>query len=132
MLDTNICIYLINKKSADLARKIISIASDMIYISTITQSELEFGVAKSQDKLKNSQALSKFLSIMNIIAYDSYAAETYGVIRAALEQTGNLIGHMDMLIAAHAKSKGFTIITNNTREFARVDGLIIEDWTLSK
>jgi tRNA(fMet)-specific endonuclease VapC len=129
MLDTNICIYLINKKPIDLAQKIAETANDTMYISTITQAELEFGVAKSQNKAKNAQALAKFLSVVNVIDFDTNAAEAYGEIRAALQIKGNLIGYMDMLIAAHAKSKGFTVITNNIREFTRVDGLAVEDWT---
>jgi len=130
MLDTNICIYLINKKHPGIAQKITKIPQEKIYISTITQAELEFGVAKSQNPLQNAQALAKFLSTISVIDFDTQAAEAYGEIRANLQRKGNTIGHMDMLIAAHAKSKRFIIVTNNISEFARVEGLEMENWAL--
>ena len=130
MLDTTICVYLINKKHLGLAQKIAEVPIEKICISTITQAELEFGVAKSQNSAKNAQALMKFLSTISVIDFDTQAAETYGEIRADLQRKGSVIGHMDMLIAAHAKSKGFVIVTNNVREFERVEGLVLENWVL--
>ena len=128
MLDTNICIYLIRSKSPELARKITDIPSDDVYISTITQAELEYGVAKSKNPVKNAEALTKLLSTLNVISYDTQAAELYGVIRADLERRGCIIGALDLLIASHAKSRGFTVITHNANEFNRVKGLNVEDW----
>ena len=128
MLDTNICIYLINSKCPNLARKITDISNNNIYVSAITQCELEYGVAKSRNPVKNARALTKFLSVLNVISFDTAAAEAYGEIRAYLECKGHIIGNMDMLIAAHAKSKGFTVVTNNTREFERINGLKLENW----
>ena len=128
MLDTNTCVYLMSSKHPDLARKIASIPVEDICISTITQAELEFGVSKSHSIVKNAQALAKFISTISVIGFDTEAAEAYGVIRADLERKGNTIGHMDLLIAAHAKSQGYIIVTNNIREFSRVDGLVIENW----
>ena len=90
---------------------------------------MEFGVAKSKNPAKNAQALAKFLSAISIIDFDTKAAEAYGELRVKLQRKGNVIGHMDMLIAAHAKARGFVIITNNTREFERVEGLELENWT---
>ena len=130
MLDTNICIFLINSKSPELARKITDIPFDEVCVSTITQSELEYGVSKSQNKKKNAQALVKFLSTVTVLDYDTKAAEVYGEIRADLERKGQVIGQLDMLIAAHAKSEELVIVTNNVREFGRVDGLVLEDWTV--
>ena len=130
MLDTNTCIFLINNKSEELARKITDAAIDEICVSTITQSELEYGVSKSQHKVKNAQALAKFLSTVTVLDYDTKAAEVYGEIRADLERKGKPIGPLDMLIAGHAKSAGKTIVTNNVREFGHVDGLVVEDWTV--
>jgi len=130
MLDTNICIYLINNKYLKLAQKIASIPYEDICISTITQAELEYGVSKSLHPAKNSQALAKFLSTISIIDFDTNAAETYGDIRFDLERKGKTIGNMDMLIAAHAKSMNAVIVTNNTREFERVEGLVLENWVL--
>jgi tRNA(fMet)-specific endonuclease VapC len=129
MLDTNICIFLIKSKSLSLAKKIASIPEDQVFISTIVQSELEYGVAKSQHPTKNTLALTKFLSTLNILPFDSKASIMYGEIRADLERKGIPIGHMDTLIVAHAKSAGLVCVTNNTREFERVNGLLIEDWS---
>ncbi|MCL2045433.1 MAG: type II toxin-antitoxin system VapC family toxin [Oscillospiraceae bacterium] len=128
MLDTNICIYLINSKSTQLAKKIASINHNEVFVSTITQSELEYGVSKSQYTDKNTYALKMFLSTVTVIAYDTKAAEVYGDIRYELERKGETIGAMDMLIASHAKSNGYTLITNNVKEFERVSGLNIENW----
>ena len=87
------------------------------------------GVEKSQAVEKNRIAMSLFLSPITILYFDSYAAEEYGKIRADLERKGTPIGPLDMLIAGHAKSEGLTVVTNNTREFCRVEGLVVEDWT---
>ena len=130
MLDTNICIYLINEKSEDLALKIATIPNEQICISAITHAELEFGVAKSQRPDKNIRALTKFLATITVLPFDSKASEQYGIIRASLERVGQVIGQMDMLIAAHAKSNNFTVVTNNVKEFERVHNLKIEDWTI--
>ena len=131
MLDTNTCIFLINNKSPGLAKKITDIPYENICVSTISQSELEYCVSKSQQKARNAQALAKFLSVVTVLDYDTNAAEAYGEIRADLEQKGQIIGQMDMLIAGHAKSGGHVIVTNNVSEFKRVDGLVVEDWTAS-
>ena len=128
MLDTDICIYIINKKSIELAKKILNVPADKICISTISQAELEYGVSKSQQPAKNAQALAKFLSVLKVINFDDEAAQVYGEIRADLESKGTVIGNMDMLIAGHAKSKGYILITNNEQEFKRVDSLIVENW----
>ena len=129
MLDTNICIYLIKNKSLTLAKKIVAIPENRIFISTIVQAELECGVAKSQNIAQNALALTKFLSTISVLPFDSEAAVMYGEVRADLERKGTPIGSLDTLIAAHAKSAGFVCVTNNVREFERVDGLVIEDWT---
>ena len=130
MLDTDICIYIINKKSIELAKKIASVPAENICISTITQAELEYGVSKSQYPAKNAQALAKFLSILSVVNFDDSAAQTYGEVRANLERKGSVIGNMDMLIAGHAKSKGYILVTNNEQEFKRVDGLTLENWAI--
>ena len=128
MLDTNICIYLINNKDPNLAKKIARVPVDEICISTISLAELEYGVSKSQQTAKNAQALAKFLSILSVVDFDDSAAQVYGEVRANLECNGTVIGDMDMLIAGHAKSKGYILVTNNEQEFKRVEGLIIENW----
>jgi tRNA(fMet)-specific endonuclease VapC len=102
-----------------------------IAISSITLSELEYGIQNSAYPEKNKIALLKFLSIIEILSFDAKAASEYGKIKADLKRRGSLIGPLDMLIAAHAKSGSFTVVTNNTKEFERVKDLKIEDWCTS-
>jgi len=99
-----------------------------IAISSITLAELEFGVSKSQAFERNRNTLFAFSVLVNIVPFDISASSEYGRIRAALEKNGTPIGVLDTLIAAHAKSHNLTLVTNNTREFQRVDGLLIDDW----
>lgn len=129
LLDTNICIYLIKKKPEKLIRKIKKFKIEELCISAITVSELEYGIQKSKYPERNKIALIEFLIPFQILEYDLSAAEEYGRIRKELEQRGKIIGPMDLLIAAHAKSKGLIIVTNNEKEFGRVDGLSVENWT---
>ena len=128
MLDTNICIYLIKQKPVEVIRRFLELNPSDICISSITYAELVCGVEKSQAKEKNRLALILFLSQIEVLPYDDIAAQAYGMIRADLERKGLPIGPMDMLIASHAKSRGFILVTNNTKEFERVDDLIVEDW----
>ena len=128
MLDTNICIFAMKKKSDNIIRNIIIHDTDELCISSITYAELVHGVEKSQAVDRNRLALTLFLSNIPIIPFDDKAAEVYGDIRAKLEGKGTPIGPMDMLIAAHAKSMGYIMVTNNTKEFQRVDDLVLEDW----
>ncbi|MDC9581888.1 type II toxin-antitoxin system VapC family toxin [Xenorhabdus sp. PR6a] len=100
-----------------------------IAISTITLAELIFGVEKSANPTKNLATVLDFVSRLTIIPYDEQAAFHYGNIRAILEKQGQRIGDNDLHIAGHARSKGLIVVTNNTREFNRVDGLRVEDWT---
>ena len=127
MLDTNTCIFII-KKNENVLSRLKKIYFKEICISSITLSELEYGVAKSINYEKNKKALEDFIYNFSILSFDSDAAYEYGKIRADLEKTGSSIGSMDMLIAAHAKSQKLILVTNNTKEFIRVDGLKIEDW----
>lgn len=128
MLDTNICIFAMKKKSDNIIRNIIAHNPDELCISSITYAELVHGVEKSQAVDKNRMALTLFLSNIPIIPFDDKAAEGYGDVRAKLESKGTPIGPMDMLIVAHAKSMGCIMVTNYTREFQRVDDLVLEDW----
>ena len=132
MLDTNICIYAIsnNHPNENVRKKIAEHVGKDICISSITFSELEYGVNRSSTPEKNWAALYQFLSAIPVLDYDTEAAKEYGDIRATLEKQGTVIGMMDYLIAAHARSKGFTIVTNNTKEFSRVYGLTVENWTI--
>ncbi len=128
MLDTDTCIYLINKKSPVLFQKIISKPSNLFALSSVTASELLYGVAKSKHRVANLKALDDFFMSFSILAYDHKAAKEYGDLRADLETKGKPIGPLDMLIAAHAKSQSLVLISNNQREFSRVKGLKTENW----
>lgn len=128
MLDTNICIYAIKNKPEIVIKRFLEHMPEEICVSAITYAELMHGVEKSQAVEKNRLAMSLFLSPITVLEFDSYAAEEYGRIRAELEKKGTPIGPMDMLIAGHARSKGLVLVTNNVREFERVDGLMLEDW----
>lgn len=128
MLDTNICIYLIKNKPIEVKEKFNTYEVGEICISSITVSELYYGVYKSQMIEKNLQALALFLAPLNIMDYNEKASIEYGKIRAGLEQKGKVIGSLDMLIAAHALSLGIILVSNNTKEFERIEGLKLENW----
>lgn len=129
MLDTNICIYLIKQQPASVLKHFLEYQVGDIGISSITLSELRFGVAKSRHREKNTKALDEFITPLDIASFDENAALAYGDIRTNLEKAGTPIGAMDMLIAAHAMSLGVTLVTNNTREFSRIPSLDVVDWT---
>jgi len=128
MLDTNICIYIIKKRPESVFEKFKTLGVNDLFISSIVLSELEYGVQKSNYIEKNKLALEIFLSPINIIPYTDIAAEIYGEIRSNLEKTGNIIGPMDLLIAAHALAENKILITNNEKEFMRISDLKIENW----
>ena len=128
LLDTNICIYIIKKKQADVLKILKTKSKKDIYVSSITIAELEYGIAKSQFPEKNKIALIEFLSIFNILLFNDNDAVTFGEIKNELEKEGKLIGPMDLLLAAQAKSKKLIMVTNNIKEFERVKGLKVENW----
>ena len=132
LLDTDICIYIIRKKNSLLLDRLAKCRVQDLAISSITLSELFDGVEKSQHRQQNMVALIRFLSPLTVLAYDDLAAKSYGIIRAELERQGNLIGGLDMLIAAHACSQKLILVTNNGREFKRVKSLTVENWTAEK
>lgn len=129
LLDTNTCIFIIKRQPPVVLKKFLEYQIGDIGISSITLSELRYGVAKSEYKKKNAAALDEFILPLEIFPYDEQVTAIYGNIRADLEKSGRPIGAMDMLIAAHAISLNATLVTNNTREFKRVHGLNITDWT---
>jgi tRNA(fMet)-specific endonuclease VapC len=128
ILDTNICIYIIKKKPQSVLNKLKQIPLGTIGISVITLSELIYGVRKSAYPEKNLDALTQFLIPFELFQFDYNCAIEYGNVRSNLEKKGALIGPLDMLIAAHAKSLGYILVTNNEKEFKRVEGLEIENW----
>ena len=129
LLDTNICIYIIKKKPAEVFEKFKNMALGDVGISSITLAELQYGIAKSSSPEQNREALEKFLTPIEILDFGYEATVEYGKIRAELEQKGIPIGPLDMLIASHAKSLDVVLVTNNMREFKRVADLKIENWT---
>jgi tRNA(fMet)-specific endonuclease VapC len=128
MLDTNICIYIIKRQPAAILKHFLEYQVGDICISTITLSELRYGVAKSKHREKNAKALAEFIVPLEVVLFDEAAALAYGDIRSDLEKAGTPIGCMDMLIAAHAVSIGIPLVTNNTREFLRIPSLNVIDW----
>lgn len=128
MLDTNICIYAIKHKPKQVFDRLQEHDPSEICISSVTYAELAHGVEKSQAVERNRLALGLLLANIEIMSFDSLAAECYGKIRADLERAGTPIGPLDMMIAGHAKSLGYTVVTNNTREFERVECLKLENW----
>jgi tRNA(fMet)-specific endonuclease VapC len=128
LLDTNICIYIIRKKPPNVLSRFQKIKPGNIGISMITLCELEFGVENSSNPVRNRQALDLFVLPLVIFSLTSPVAEEYGRIRHATRKTQ--IGGYDLLIAAHARQLGFTLVTNNIREFQRIAGLQCENWAI--
>jgi tRNA(fMet)-specific endonuclease VapC len=131
LLDTNIFIYLCKGTYPVIADHIRSFGPGDIVISSITLAELEFGIAKSAKPEKNRKHFQELLLPFEILPFDSQAAVEYGVIRHCLEKAGSPIGLLDTLIAAHALAAGACLVTNNEREFSRVPGLRVENWSRS-
>ncbi len=131
MLDTNICIYAIKKRSAEVLDRLKKNLEKGLCISAITLAELEHGVKKSAYPEKNELALMQFLSVLTVLPFDDMASVEYGKICAHFQEQGTPIGVMDMLIAAHAKAEGMVLVTNNVREFERVPELTVENWSVS-
>ena len=129
LVDTNILIFLCNSKSPSLEHKFKRHRPEDFVVSSITVGELIYGVNKSQHRDRNLQAILKILSPFKIVDFDSSDGWAYGEIRAELEEKGTIIGGNDIMIAAQAKRRGLVVITNNTREYKRVNGLRVEDWT---
>ena len=129
LLDPNICILLIRHKTPHVLAKLTGHLITDIAISAITVAELQYGVDKSSQPTRNQQALDQFLLPLTIIPFNEQDAITYGQIRTHLETNGMPIGALDTLLAAQAVRYNLILVTNNVREFARVPGLVVEDWT---
>jgi len=133
LLDTNTCIYLLTANQPDYQRNILARLdalprNERPMISSIVLSELQYGVLKSRWRKANQTLLDAFMLDFDVGDYGASAAVVYGELRTRLEKRGKPIGPMDMLIAAHALSLDATLVTHNTREFAHVKGLRLEDW----
>ena len=127
LLDTNICIHVINTRPQAVLERFRQYRMGEIGICSVVAAELAYGVAKS-GSARNRQALEMFLAPLAILPFDEAAVWVYGDLRAELERKGAPIGALDTMIAAHALSQQSTLVTNNTRQFARVPGLALEDW----
>ncbi|QNH22276.1 PIN domain-containing protein [Xanthomonas sp. GW] len=127
LLDTNICIYIINRRPPGVLDRFAALRIGQVAISSITGTELAYGVDKSGSP-RNRQALDKFLAPLDILPFDEAAMRRYGALRSGLERKGTPIGALDQLIAAHALAVDAVLVTNNVREFERVIGLRLENW----
>lgn len=128
LLDSNICIYALSGRHPQLRQRIDRLAPGSVGISVIVYGELQFGIAKSARREDALMRLEAFAQVVPVIELPASAGEHYGDIRAVLAAAGTPIGANDLWIAAHARAATLTIVTNNTREFARVDGLKLENW----
>jgi tRNA(fMet)-specific endonuclease VapC len=128
LFDTNICIHIINKHPTKLIDKISNLNPLEIKISSITVSEMEYGASKSKHREMIRIALKRFLSSFEIINFDTKDAEIYGIIRSELERAGKIIGPYDLQLAAQALRWDYILVTNNTKEFQRINKLKIENW----
>ena len=127
LLDTNICIYIINQKHEQVINKFSRYEIGAIGISTITLAELKYGAYKSQKVIQNLLAIERFTTPLEVANFDSEAADTYGKIRADLERKGQIIGALDMLVASYALSRNLIVVTNNVKEFERIENLKVEN-----
>ncbi|MFL7839470.1 MAG: type II toxin-antitoxin system VapC family toxin [Candidatus Promineifilaceae bacterium] len=128
LLDTNICIYIMNNHPLEVIDRFKKMNLGQIGVSSITVSELQYGVSKSWRKKENQQRLNEFLVPFEILPYDLTATGSYGEICAELERQGLVIGPLDLLIAAQAISENLVLVTNNEREFRRIQSLKVENW----
>jgi tRNA(fMet)-specific endonuclease VapC len=123
LIDTNICIHAISKQSPVVLGHIKKKSKNGIFISSLTIAELEYGIANSKRVENNRMALLKVLSLFNVLCFDDSDAIDYGALKSRLKKRGELIGPIDMLLAAQAINKDLIFVTNNVGEFSRVEGL---------
>ncbi len=128
LIDTNTCIYITKKTPPSVYEKFASLKIGELAMSMITYGELLYGVEKSQHKEKNFQTLESLTHYIPVLPLANDVATYYGEIRAQLSRKGSMIGNNDLWIAAHARALDIALITNNTKEFSRVDKLDVEDW----
>jgi len=130
MLDTDITSYVMKRANEQLLKKLRTVAVNDVCISVITKSELLYGVEVSPRRAQDQAALKAFLNYVEVLNFPDEAADHYAKIRAELKSRGAMIGGNDLFIAAHARSLGLTLITNNIREFSRVRDLALENWAV--
>jgi tRNA(fMet)-specific endonuclease VapC len=130
LLDTNICIYVLNKKAPAATARLLNTPLDQLGTTSSTAAELRYGAARSARSVENLARVEAFLTPFDVLPFDDAAARIFAPLKAELAARGEMIGPMDVLIAAIALARGATVVTNNTREFRRVRGLAIEDWSV--
>jgi len=130
LLDTNICIYIAKHNPPIVRERFARHTVDELVMSVVTLGELRFGAEKSQFRERAIAVINQLESTMQIAPLTESAGEHYGQIRAALQRSGQLIGNNDIWLAAHARAEGWVLVTNNEREFVRVEGLQVENWSV--
>ena len=130
LLDTNICIYIRQKRPEEVLRRFRKLRAGEAALSVITYGELLYGAAKSEHRVAALERLRELVLLLPALALPESAAETYGTIRAELESKSEMIGNNDLWIAAHAVAAGLTLVTNNEKEFRRVRGLKVQNWAV--
>jgi tRNA(fMet)-specific endonuclease VapC len=130
MLDTDTCSYIMKRSNAAVVKRLEAVPVSDVCMSVITKAELLYGVELSPRRAQDAAALAAFLPYVEVLDFSDDAALHYAEIRADLKKRGSLIGANDLFIAAHARALDLTLVTNNTAEFERVNGLAIENWTL--
>ena len=130
LLDTNICIYIRRKKPEVVLRRFRTLKAGEAALSVITFGELVYGAEKSAQRAAALELLRELARVLPVLGLPETAAEAYGTIRTELERKGQMIGNNDLWIAAHARAAGLTLVTNNEREFRRVRGLKVQNWTV--
>ena len=132
MLDTDTCSYIMKRSNQTVIKRLRAVPVAEVCMSVITKSELLYGVEVSPRRTQDATALKAFLPHVEVLEYPDDAATHYAQIRADLKNRGEMIGANDLFIAAHARSLGLRLVTNNTAEFGRVKGLTVENWTLPR
>jgi len=128
LLDTNICIYIAKHNPPNVRARFAAHAADALAMSVITFGELQHGAEKSQMRTRSLEALHQLVTLIQVVPLTEATGKHYGEIRVALERAGQPIGNNDLWIAAHARAEGWVLVTNNEREFRRVEGLAVENW----
>ena len=128
MLDTNICSYVLRSRPASVKQRFDEAGPDALAVSAVVLAELLFGAARHPAGAAIRREIGDFVSRLTVLPWDEVAAEHYGDIRAELEKRGKPLGAMDLLIAAHARSRGATLVSNDVRHFRRVEGLLVANW----
>ncbi|HDY82595.1 MAG TPA: type II toxin-antitoxin system VapC family toxin [Halieaceae bacterium] len=129
MLDTDMCSFIIKEHPQRVRQRFQTLAMEQLCVSVVTYAELIYGVERSSSRRVNRPVIEDFVRHLDVMDWDAGAADQYGVIRTELEAAGTLIGAMDMMIAAHAKSIKAVLVTNNQKHFTKVKGLKIDNWT---